>query len=135
DSGRPHHGPPHWTMDAAVAHVCLGPWLNHERPGLVGDYARVGSPPRASRRHAVNSVGFNLARAVGPALGGFVVGILNPGAAFMLNAISFVGVMIVLYLWPRTPELTGATPESIGSAILAGIRYARFEPALQAVLI
>ena len=62
----------------------------------------------------MNSVGFNLARAVGPALGGFVVGILNPGAAFMLNAISFVGVMIVLYLWPRTPELTGATPESIG---------------------
>src|SRR6202011_5523334 len=68
-------------------------------------------------------------------VGGFFVGILNPGAAFMLNAISFVGVMIVLYLWPRTPERTGATPESIGSAILAGIRYVRFEPALHAVLV
>ena len=84
---------------------------------------------------ALNSVGFNLARAVGPALGGLVVGLLSPGAAFMLNAISFVAVLIVLYLWPRPPKQTEANPESVGSAILAGIRYVRFEPALHAVLI
>src|SRR5205807_431907 len=84
---------------------------------------------------ALNSVGFNLARAAGPALGGFVVGLLNPGAAFILNAVSFVGVMVVLYLWPRTPEQSAASPESIGSAIWAGIRYVRFEPALHAVLL
>ena len=84
---------------------------------------------------ALNSVGFNLARAVGPALGGLVVGVLSPGAAFLLNAISFVAVLVVLYLWPRPPKKTDRNPESVGSAILAGLRYVRFEPALHAVLV
>jgi predicted MFS family arabinose efflux permease len=48
----------------------------------------------------LNGVGFNVARAVGPALGGTVVAALGPGAVFILNAFSFLGVMIVLYRWP-----------------------------------
>jgi MFS family permease len=84
---------------------------------------------------ALNSVGFNLARAAGPALGGLVVAAVGPGAAFMLNAVSFVGVMIVLYLWPRKPEVSPSNPESVGSAILAGFRYVRFAPEMHSVLI
>src|SRR5439155_19290913 len=41
---------------------------------------------------ALGSVGFNIARAVGPALGGLVIAAAGPGGAFVLNAISFVGV-------------------------------------------
>ena len=59
---------------------------------------------------ALNSIGFNLARAAGPALGGLVVAAIGAGAAFVLNAISFVGVLIVLYWWKREPE-----HETIGS--------------------
>lgn len=84
---------------------------------------------------ALNSVGFNLARAAGPALGGLVVSLVSPGAAFMLNALSFVGVMIVLYQWPRKPDLAPKNPESVGSAIIAGFRYVRFAPEMHAVLI
>jgi predicted MFS family arabinose efflux permease len=85
---------------------------------------------------ALNSVGFNLARAVGPALGGLVVAAIGAGAAFVLNAVSFVGVMIVLYLWRRDP---GAQPqplstERVGAAILTGIRYVRFAPPIHSVL-
>jgi MFS family permease len=83
---------------------------------------------------ALNSVGFNLARAVGPALGGLVVGATGPGWTFVLNALSFVGVMIVLYQWKRSPDVVGGNPETVGSAMLAGLRYVRFEPALHAVL-
>lgn len=84
---------------------------------------------------ALNSVGFNLARAVGPALGGLVVSVVSPATAFLLNAVSFVGVLIVLYLWPRQPEVETANPESVGSAIIAGFRYVRFAPGIHAVLI
>ena len=84
---------------------------------------------------ALNSVGFNLARAAGPALGGLVVGLLSPASAFFVNAISFVAVLAVLYRWPRPPKKTDPNPESVGSAILAGLRYVRFEPALHAVLV
>ena len=86
---------------------------------------------------SLNSVSFNLARAVGPALGGAVVAAIGPGAAFILNAISFVGVMVVLYLWRRAPEQhpQPISTERIGAAILAGIRYVRFAPPIHSVLL
>jgi len=83
---------------------------------------------------ALNSLGFNLARAVGPALGGLVVAWIGAGAAFILNAVSFVGVMIVLYLWEREPEHIRKSTENIGDAIWAGMRYIRFAPPMHAVL-
>lgn len=85
---------------------------------------------------ALNSVGFNLARAVGPALGGAVVATVGAGAAFVLNAISFVGVMIVLFLWRRGPEHQPQplSTERVGAAMLAGMRYVRFAPPIHSVL-
>ncbi|MBV9157755.1 MAG: MFS transporter [Acidobacteriaceae bacterium] len=85
---------------------------------------------------SLNSVGFNLARAVGPAIGGFVIAAFNPGAVFILNAISFVGVIVVLYLWKRpTQEQSTAANESIVSATWAGLRYVRYSPGIRSVLV
>ena len=53
---------------------------------------------------AINSAGFNVARSVGPALGGMVVGLLGAGAAFLINAASFVGVVMVVFWWRRAPR-------------------------------
>jgi MFS family permease len=53
---------------------------------------------------SLNSVGFNLARAVGPALGGLLVAAFSPAAVFFLNALSFVGVILVLWWWKRPGE-------------------------------
>src|SRR5258708_1853929 len=83
----------------------------------------------------LNSVGFNLARAVGPALGGLVVAAIGAGAAFFLNAISFVAVLIVLYWWKREPEHELLGGEGVGPAIWAGIRYVRFAPFMHSVLL
>jgi MFS family permease len=85
---------------------------------------------------SLNSVGFNLARAVGPALGGFVIAAFNPGAVFILNALSFIGVIIVLYFWKRTPQEQSSTVnESIVSATWAGLRYVRYSPGIRSVLV
>ena len=84
---------------------------------------------------ALNSMGFNVARAVGPALGGLVVAAIGAGAAFILNAISFVGVLIVLYLWKRAPEHSSKSTETVMAAIWAGMRYVRFAPTMHSVLI
>ncbi|MBV9768884.1 MAG: MFS transporter [Bryobacterales bacterium] len=85
----------------------------------------------------LNSAGFNLARAVGPALGGAVVAAIGAGAAFILNALSFVGVMIVLYLWRRRPEEESKrlSTERVGAAMWAGMRYVRFAPLIHSVLL
>ncbi len=85
---------------------------------------------------SLNSVGFNLARAVGPAIGGFIVAAFNPGAVFMLNALSFAGVIIVLYFWRRPrQEQSSTVNESIVSATWAGLRYVRYSPGIRSVLV
>ncbi|HKA53646.1 MAG TPA: MFS transporter [Candidatus Binatia bacterium] len=84
---------------------------------------------------ALNSVGFNIARAVGPALGGIVVALAGAGAVFLLNAASFLGVMGVLYRWRRTAPVSRWPAEHVLGAIRAGLRYVRYAPPLRAVLV
>src|SRR5919201_5129438 len=84
---------------------------------------------------ALNAAGFNVARALGPALGGFVVAAAGPAAAFLLNAGSFLGVLAPIYRWRPTPAQSDAPPEDMLGATAAGMRYVRHAPALQAVLI
>jgi MFS family permease len=93
--------------------------------------------PREELADAVtlNGINFNLARAVGPALGGFVVAWLGADANFLLNAASFLGVMIVLYEWRRQPRPGVLPAERVIGAIRVGLRYVRYAPALRAVLV
>ncbi|MGH8011024.1 MAG: MFS transporter [Candidatus Binataceae bacterium] len=83
---------------------------------------------------AAFGVNFNIARAIGPALGGIVVSLLGAGANFLLNATSFLGVMAVLYGWKRvhTPGVLPA--ERLMGAMRTGVRYVRYAPPLRAVL-
>jgi MFS family permease len=82
----------------------------------------------------LNGLGINAARAVGPALGGLVVASLGPAAAFLLNAVSFLGVVVVLYRWKRPARHSLLPAETLVGALQAGLRYARHAPALRAVL-
>lgn len=83
---------------------------------------------------ALNSAGINLARAVGPALGGVVVAQFGPQAAFGLNALSFIGIIIVLYCWKREKSASTLPPEQIFAAMVAGLRYARYVAGFRSVL-
>jgi predicted MFS family arabinose efflux permease len=91
--------------------------------------------PQLSSAIALGSVGFNVARAVGPALGGLVIAASGPWAAFMLNAASFLGVIVVLLRWRREHKESILPGERIMGAMRAGVRYVRFSPVLQSVLI
>jgi MFS family permease len=83
---------------------------------------------------ALNSVGFNVARAVGPALGGLVIAAAGSGIAFLLNAASFFGVIFVLYRWKRVP-LERVETGRIRDAIVTGLRYGWGTPVVRCVLI
>jgi MFS family permease len=93
--------------------------------------------PRSELPAAVslNSVAFNIARAVGPALGGLLVAAVGSWAVFLLNSFSFVGVIIVLYRWRREPVESFSPTERIAGAMKAGVRYVRHDPDLRAVLV
>ncbi|ORE93322.1 MFS transporter [Aurantimonas sp. 22II-16-19i] len=84
---------------------------------------------------SLNSLGINIARAIGPALGGVVISLSGPASVFALNAVSVVGVMFVLYRWKRVSTATKLPPEHFFGALRAGARYARHSPSLQIVLV
>jgi predicted MFS family arabinose efflux permease len=85
---------------------------------------------------AANSVGINVSRAIGPAIGGVLIGALGIAAPFWLDAFSNVGVIAAL-IWWRAPKKSKSAlpPEPFGSAVRTGLRYARYSPYLRATLI
>lgn len=91
--------------------------------------------PQLPAAIALNGVGINLARAIGPALAGLIVAATGPEAVFLLNAATYIGVMAVLYRWHRQPRQSTLPSERFLGAMRAGIRYVRHAPAFQAVLI
>ena len=92
------------------------------------------SPPRHASAVALNSAGFNVARAVGPALGGIVVAAAGAGWSFLLNAASFFGVILFLYSWKQAPQATPAK-RTMREAIAEGFHYVRGAPQVRSVLI
>jgi predicted MFS family arabinose efflux permease len=85
---------------------------------------------------AANSVGINVSRAVGPALGGVIVGVLGIAAPFWFDAFSNIGVIAALVWWrPAKRSGTRLPPESFGSAVRTGLRHARYNSHLSATLI
>jgi MFS family permease len=84
---------------------------------------------------ALNSVAFNLARAVGPALGGAIVAWAGAQVAFGINAISYLGLIAVLFSWKRPPSAARLPPETMMAAMLAGLRFARLSHSLQTILV
>jgi len=83
---------------------------------------------------ALNSVGFNVARAFGPALGGLVIAAAGSGVAFLLNAASFFGVIFFLYRWKR-PHVEHVATGRVRDALVAGLRYVRGAPLVRSILI
>ena len=84
---------------------------------------------------ALNGIEFNLARAVGPGLGGFIVASVGVGAAFAFNAISFFGVIAVIQRWKRPVRKSTLPAETFRGATSAAIRYVRYSPGIRRLLL
>lgn len=83
----------------------------------------------------LNTMGMNVARAIGPAIAGLVVAAAGTGMLFMLNALSFLAVIAALKHWKRRPQVSELPAERLAGAVRAGLRYARHSPELRAVLV
>jgi MFS family permease len=82
-----------------------------------------------------NAVGFNLARSLGPAIGGVLVAAVGVASTFILNAISYVGILATLVWWRPHRVRSELPPEPLMTAIAAGIRYVGLSPHLLAILL
>jgi len=84
---------------------------------------------------SLGGVAVNIARAVGPAIGGLIIAASGPWIVFFINAVSFLAVFLVVYRWQPAPRTSKLPPEEIISAMRAGTRYLRHSPELQTVLL
>lgn len=92
--------------------------------------------PRAEIKGAValNSLGINIARSIGPALGGFLLAALGAAAVYGIDVLSYVAVSAALLWWPREAGADEGLREQFGGALRAGLRYARASRELHRVL-
>ncbi|WP_331377450.1 MFS transporter [Sphingomonas sp. 37zxx] len=84
---------------------------------------------------ALNSISFNVARSIGPAIGGLIVAAAGTSLAFAVNTLCYVPLFIAMILWRRTPLPTRLPPERIDRAVSSGVRYAIHSPAIRAVIL
>jgi len=83
---------------------------------------------------ALNGISYNIARSVGPAIGGVVVAAAGAVAAFAANAVLYLPLMVVLFLWERISEPSRLPREQLNRAIVSGIRYITNSPPIKIVL-
>ncbi|MET0324119.1 MAG: MFS transporter [Ilumatobacteraceae bacterium] len=117
------------TFALGVGGALMGPAWQAIQPDLV--------PAREfGQAVALSSLTFNVGRALGPALAGLLVASAGPGWAFVVNAASFVGVVVVLLWWkPQQRASVRLSNESLPGAVRAGLRYGVNAPALRGILV
>ncbi|MCK1315912.1 MFS transporter [Bradyrhizobium sp. 23] len=84
---------------------------------------------------ALNGISYNIARSVGPAIGGIVVAASGAMAAFALNALLYLPLMLALFLWKRTSAPARLPRERLSRAIISGARYIANSPPIKIVVI
>lgn len=122
------------------------PWLLLAFTFLIGCGTAINGPawqasvgdmvprPLLSSAVAYNSMGFNIARSLGPAIGGALVAAAGAAAAFLVNALSYVGLIAVLARWKPDLPPRRLPRERLGVAMAAGVRYVRLSPPIRTVL-
>src|SRR5688572_17795391 len=83
---------------------------------------------------ALNGISFNIARSFGPAIGGVIVAAAGAVASFVINALLYIPLILVMLLWQRKVEPARLPPERLTRAIVSGVRYVVHSPNLRTVL-
>ena len=86
-----------------------------------------------SQAISLNTISFNLARSVGPALGGVLIALTNPALAFALNALSFVALIVVLLRW--RPQQPSRARQPMLASIAVGLRFCAASGPVRRVLV
>lgn len=83
---------------------------------------------------ALNGISYNIARSFGPAIGGIVVATAGAVAAFAANAVLYLPLLTVLFLWKRVSEPSRLPREKLNRAVVSGVRYITNSPSIKVVL-
>jgi MFS family permease len=109
----------HWIMGLAVFAGTLSAFEVPTRQALVADLVEREDLMNAL---ALSSMGFNVARVIGPAIAGALIALWGLAACFFGNALSYLAVVASLVLMRTAPPASGSRPNAL-AAMKEGFRY------------
>lgn len=122
-----------WLLLAFTFSIGCGTALhNPSWQATMGDIVTREELPSAV---SLNSMGFNLMRSIGPAAGGAIVALAGAAAAFAVNALSYVAIILALLRWKAPLRDMRLPREPMGNAFSAGLRYVAMSPNLMRVIL
>lgn len=83
---------------------------------------------------ALGTINYNVARSIGPAIGGVIVLIAGAQAAFAINAVFYLPLLLAFILWRRPHVPSRLPPESINRAIVSGARFVFHSATIRKIL-
>ncbi len=83
---------------------------------------------------ALGSISYNVARSFGPAIGGIIVLAVGAQAAFAINAVCYLPLLIAFFFWQRKQLPSRLPPERLDRAIVSGARYVMHSVSIRKVL-
>ncbi len=121
-----------WLLLAFCSLIGMGVALyNPAWQSSIGEQVKSADLPAAI---ALGTISYNLARSFGPAIGGFIVLAAGAQAAFAVNALGYLPLIVAFYLWKRGSVPSRLPPEHITRAIVSGVRYAVHSHPIRTVL-
>jgi len=106
------------TLLIAVGYALEGPaWQ-----AAVGDMV---PKPAVASAVLLNSINYNVARALGPAIGGLLLAVLGAPWVFLIATVSFAGLAAAIWSWGWRPARSTLPPETLREAVTGGLRFAR----------
>ncbi|EJF91264.1 MFS transporter [Bartonella tamiae] len=111
---------------------CGSALYNPPWQATVGDIVPRDEIPAAV---TLNSVGFNLMRSVGPAIGGAIVAAFGGAAAFIFNAFSYIPLIGALFYWKPVYGIKNLPRERLVGAMSDGLRYVSMSPNLLNIML
>ena len=119
-----------WSGGLTAELLILGTFLESialtlSAPAFMALTPELVDEPRLAQAIGLDAVSRNIAQSIGPAIGGAIIAIINPGAVFALNAVSFVGIVLVMQTSKSTTRRdlsNSAITSEINQAIKDGVK-------------
>jgi len=116
-----------WTDNLSIELLLVGTFLESvaltiAAPAFMALTPELVGTDRLAQAIGLDSVSRNIAQSIGPAFAGAIIAATNPGAVFALNAISFIGIVIVVQK-NKSGRSKVMRPDAINQVIREGLQY------------
>lgn len=122
----------YWLLGLVFLTACASAISAPTYQSIIGEIVPRESLPQAV---AMGGLGVNIARAIGPAIGGVLVADAGPAWVFLLNGLTYLGTIGVILRWKREASSEQRPREKFGHAIKAGLRFVSGSPELKTVVV